>query len=247
MRKLQGFSDAGTPGLRLPRPGDAGADRSDPQPRPLHLRLDGRAEVARQRRRSLGPDLPQPPTRSSRRRAPWRAPGASPTTKLAKLLVSTEKTKGFDRLVDLIYNGTGATNEFDKYGHLIRSLVTLTDCAEYCIIAEERLQSDLRQRRPGLGLRLAAVYERIQEELAEQSGGTAATLARARAPSSTPRPPAEPTPELGEGAGRSEPAKDESAGARSGSEERRSSRAAKGARIAPSAPQRALLDYLLGP
>src|SRR6185436_13941574 len=57
--------------------------------------------------------------------------GASPTTKLAKFLGSVEETKGWNRLDDLIYFGTATTDGFDKYGHFVRSLGTLTNCLGY--------------------------------------------------------------------------------------------------------------------
>ena len=66
----QGLLRRGHAGLLQPRPGDPGADRSDPQPEPVHRRLDRRPEVARQRRRSVGPDL--------RRRRPGRQEGPRP-------------------------------------------------------------------------------------------------------------------------------------------------------------------------
>jgi ABC-type transporter Mla subunit MlaD len=57
--------------------------------------------------------------------------GADPTTELAKFLVSTRQSKGFDGLADLIYNSAAATNEFDQYGHFTRSLTALTNCLDY--------------------------------------------------------------------------------------------------------------------
>jgi ABC-type transporter Mla subunit MlaD len=151
--------------------------------------------------------------------------GASPTTKLARFLVSTKKTGGWNGLVDLIYNGTGALNEFDKYGHLIRSLVVIADCAEYVAQPKTGCKANFTEAEAS-AVDSAALYQRIQEEMAEISGGTAAT---STGPSTLIQPsvPAEPTPELGEG---------EALGG-----------AGLGARAAPSPPQRALLDYLLGP
>ncbi len=57
--------------------------------------------------------------------------GVSPTTELAKLFVSLQKTRGWDGLVELIYNSTASTNGFDQYGHFGRTLVTLSTCLEY--------------------------------------------------------------------------------------------------------------------
>jgi phospholipid/cholesterol/gamma-HCH transport system substrate-binding protein len=57
--------------------------------------------------------------------------GVVSTRELAALFGSLEKTKGWQRLTELIYNSTGAFNGFDKYGHYGRSLVTLTNCLLY--------------------------------------------------------------------------------------------------------------------
>ena len=57
--------------------------------------------------------------------------GVSPTTELARLFVSLQKTKGWDGLVELMYNSTASTNGFDQYGHFGRTLVTLSTCLEY--------------------------------------------------------------------------------------------------------------------
>ncbi len=56
--------------------------------------------------------------------------GANPTTKLAEFFGSVRETKGWDQLVDLIYNGAATTNGFDQYGHFLRSIVALTNCIE---------------------------------------------------------------------------------------------------------------------
>jgi phospholipid/cholesterol/gamma-HCH transport system substrate-binding protein len=146
--------------------------------------------------------------------------GASPTTKLAKFLVSTKQTKGFDHLVELIYNGAGAVSEYDQYGHFVQSLVTLGNCQEYEPAPNSTCNAHFNKEASSSAFDARATYERILEELAEQSGGTAATSSR---PGGylTPSAPVEPTPELGEG---------EQLGAG-----------------AASPPQRALLDYLLGP
>jgi hypothetical protein len=174
--------------------------------------------------------------------------GASPTTKLAKFLVSTEKTKGFDSLLDLIYNGTGATNEFDKYGHMVRSLVKLTDCAEYLTAPKSGCKATFEEGAEASVFDPGAVYQRIQEEMAEASGGTAATTL---GPSTylDPSAPAEPTPELGEGEGL-----EFDLGEGEGEPEEPEAESPVGEEVeevlprrGTTAPQRALLDYLLGP
>jgi hypothetical protein len=165
--------------------------------------------------------------------------GVSPTTELAKFLVSTQKTGGFDNLVDLIYNGTAATNEFDKYGHLIRSLVKLTDCAEYLTQAKSGCKAIFANEGGASSFDANSIYARIQREMAQRSGGTASTTV---GPSTflNPASPAEPTPELGEGEGLGA----EGFGAE-GEEEGAAEEAAP--RVGTSSSQRALLNYLLGP
>jgi phospholipid/cholesterol/gamma-HCH transport system substrate-binding protein len=146
--------------------------------------------------------------------------GASPTTELASLLVSTRKTKGFDGLADLIYNSAAATNEFDRYGHFTRSLTALTNCIDYVTAPTTGCSANFNG--PGSSSTASAadalaLYRRLQEDLGGQTGGTSADASSAPAPAPTP-----PAPSLGE------------------SEQ-------LGARSKPAAPQRALLDYLLGP
>ena len=162
--------------------------------------------------------------------------GARPTSELAKFLVSTKRTKGFDGLVDLIYNGAGATNEYDKYGHFLRSLAAIADCFDYL----EAPKSGCVANFTGSGARESAAFdvagllERIREEEEEQGGGTEAgevappplpSIEDAE-PSQTPAPAPTPAPEPG-------PTLDESENL--------------GASALPAPSQRALLDYLLGP
>ena len=81
--------------------------------------------------------------------------GASPTTKLAKFLVSTKKTHGWDYLVELIYNGTGAVNEFDQYGHFIQQPRHPDQLPRIRIGPAQHLQRALQQGSRRLGLRPA--------------------------------------------------------------------------------------------
>jgi phospholipid/cholesterol/gamma-HCH transport system substrate-binding protein len=152
--------------------------------------------------------------------------GVSPTTKLAKFLVSTKKTRGWDGLVDLIYNGAATTNGFDQYGHFTRNLVTLTNCVEYVSAPQGECVADFT----GTGAREASsssaaeLYRLLSEELTEQTGGTVAgPKAPRRAAPLAPATPALPSgPSLGESRG-------------------------LGVKALPSPQQRALLDYLLAP
>jgi phospholipid/cholesterol/gamma-HCH transport system substrate-binding protein len=152
--------------------------------------------------------------------------GADPVSELARFLVSTEKTDGFGSLADLIYNSSAATNEFDRYGHFTRTLATLTNCVEYVVAATSGCSSNYNGPNAGTSTALdsAAMFSRIQEELTGKGGGTAAGASSAfpTAPAPAKPVPGSPAPSLGES-------------------ER------LGAANESAAPQRALLDYLLGP
>jgi phospholipid/cholesterol/gamma-HCH transport system substrate-binding protein len=152
--------------------------------------------------------------------------GASPTTELAQFLVSTRKSKGFDGLVDLIYNSAGSTNEFDQYGHFTRSLFALTNCIDYVTAPTSGCSANFNG--PGSSEEASsssdalALYRRLQENLGGQTGGTSADATSSGSPSPAEPAPTPQAPSLGEG------------------EE-------LGVRSKAAAPQRALLDYLLGP
>jgi phospholipid/cholesterol/gamma-HCH transport system substrate-binding protein len=155
--------------------------------------------------------------------------GAVPTTELARFLVSTTKTKGWEGLVDLIYNTTASSNEFDRYGHFLRTRVTLSNCVDYvtgqtssCVSAFNGPSASISTT-----LDIAALYRQFQEEALEEGGEATASGAVVApdvlgesSPEQAPEP--SPAPELGEG------------------EE-------LGAEALGSRSQRALLDYLLGP
>jgi phospholipid/cholesterol/gamma-HCH transport system substrate-binding protein len=149
--------------------------------------------------------------------------GAEPTTKLAEFFASTKETKGFDGLVDLIYNGTAASNGFDKYGHFTRLLVTLTNCPEYELEASGCSSKFTGPNAGTSSISSANLSSFFEEEVAKRAGGTAA---RPGEPTATVAPSAPTTPEMPElGEGR---------------------RLGAGAAL-PAPRQRALLDYLLGP
>ncbi|HET8862629.1 MAG TPA: hypothetical protein VFM94_05205 [Solirubrobacterales bacterium] len=151
--------------------------------------------------------------------------GASPTTELAAFLVSARKTKGFDGIADLIYNSAAATNEFDRYGHFTRSLVALTNCLDYVAAPTSGCSANFSG--PGSSEAAAsasdalALFREMQEELSRETGGTSADAASAPLAPAHPVPSPQ-APSLGEGE-------------------------QLGAGTRPAAPQRALLDYLLGP
>ncbi len=222
MHSLQGFSDAATPvfnELGTAAPAFTEATR-------LLTPFSAASTVAL---KSLGVNGEQagPTLRAAdpivRKTRDLAQSGASPTTKLAEFFASTKETKGFDGLVDLIYNGTAATNGFDKYGHFTRLLVTLTNCPEYVAAGVSGCSANFTGLNAGTSsISSADLYSLVEEERAKKTGGTAARpgLSATVAPSAPITPE---TPELSEG--------------------RR-----LGADTAlPEPRQRALLDYLLGP
>jgi ABC-type transporter Mla subunit MlaD len=152
--------------------------------------------------------------------------GAVPTTQLAEFFESTRETKGFDGLVELIYNATAASNGFDKYGHFTRLLTTLTNCPEYELEASGCSAKFTGENAATSSLGGAALRSFFEEQEEKEAGQVGGTLARPGTPTGTVAP-ASPSgtqsPELGEGR-------------------------SLGAKTALPAPrQRALLDYLLGP
>jgi phospholipid/cholesterol/gamma-HCH transport system substrate-binding protein len=153
--------------------------------------------------------------------------GASPTSELAAFLVSTRKTKGFDGIADLIYNSAAATNEFDRYGHFTRSIAVLTNCIDYVAAPTSGCSANFtgpgssEEEGAASASDALALLREMQEELSGETGGTSAGAASAPLAPAHPAPSPQ-APSLGES---------EQLGA--------SARAAS--------PQRALLDYLLGP
>lgn len=235
MRNLQGFSDAATPVFE-------DLDRATPALTEATRHLSPFTAASTVALKSLGnasegfaPKFAEadPVVKKARNLAKT---GASPTTKLAKFLTSTKKRGGFQYLLDLIYNGTGATSEFDEYGHIIRSLVTLTNCLEYVSEPSPGCHAFFEEGAQASTFDARAMAAKIQRELAEQTGGTAATET---GPSTflNPATPTEPAPELGEGENLGGEAL-EGEGAEPEAEAETS---------AASPARRALLDYLLGP
>jgi ABC-type transporter Mla subunit MlaD len=236
MRNLQGFSDAATPVFE-------DLDRATPALTEATRHLTPFTAASTVALKSLGnasegfaPTFAEadPIVKKARNLAKT---GASPTTKLAKFLVSTDKTGGWEHLLDLIYNGTGAVSEFDEYGHLLRSLVTLTNCTGYALAPESGCKATFSEE-AGASFDAQAMAARIQRELAEISGGTGAT---STGPSTflNPATPTEPVPELGEG---------ENLGSEGlEGEEAEPEAEAEAESSADSPARRALLDYLLGP
>ena len=245
MRELQGFSDAATPvfkDLDVATPALTEATRNlapFSSAATVALKSLGNAGEA------AGPTFraADPIVKKARNLA---RTGASPTTKLAKFFVNTSETGGWNGLANLIYNGAAATNEFDRYGHMVKSLVTLTNCLNY--VSQEAGECSAKFDSEGASSSSAtmeALLQRVQENLARESGGTAATET-GPSPFLPPSAPAEPTPELDEGEelDSEAPAPEEEEEPLPGPEGAEEAPRANGG---PSPAQRALLDYLLGP
>ncbi len=152
--------------------------------------------------------------------------GVSPTTNLAKFFASTKETKGWDSLVDLIYNFTAASNGFDKYGHFTRTLVTLTNCLEYELEASGCSAKFTGPEAGASSASTAYLYDLLEKQQSLEAGKVGGTLARSGGPASTVAPSAPVTPE---------------------SPEIAQGRQLGAANPSPAPRQRALLDYLLGP
>jgi ABC-type transporter Mla subunit MlaD len=199
LRSLQGFSDAATPVFA-----DLGeAAPSFTEATRLLTPFSAASTVALKSLGNAG-EAAGPTLRAAdpvvRRARDLARSGAGPTTKLAEFLESTEETKGFDGLVDLIYNGAAASNGFDRYGHFTRLLTTLTNCPEYVPAGASGCVANFTGLNAGTSsLTGADLHSFFEEAEASRAGGT---LARPGAPSATvaPSAPIAPdTPDLGEG------------------------------------------------
>ncbi|HEX3733979.1 MAG TPA: MlaD family protein [Solirubrobacterales bacterium] len=217
MRSLQGFSDAATPvfadfGKAAPALTDATRTLTPfSEATTVALKSLGKAGEA------SGPIFREadPIVRKSRDLA---KSGVVPTTELAKLFTNIKQTRGWDGLVELIYNTTASFNGFDQYGHFGRTLVTLTNCLDYEATAVGSSGCASRFNGPnaaeGSTASSAGLAQLLQRQLAAKTGGTAA----GQAP--------------GTGLGNAGAVSGEDAGA------------AKTSAAGGTAP---LLDYLLGP
>jgi ABC-type transporter Mla subunit MlaD len=133
--------------------------------------------------------------------------GVGTTTELAKFLTSVKRTKGFDYLLDTIYSGAGAVNEFDQYGHFIRSLIAIVDCTEYQLFSRSGCNANFTgagHAETSSTTDLNTLFRVLQEEIAaEENGGVSAEPGAAPPPAVfEATPPAEqPEPEIGAGEG----------------------------------------------
>ena len=53
---------------------------------------------------------------------------------LKSLLRSTRKTNGFQYIDELFFNGVGATNLYDSYGHVLRTVLPNNNCVDYVTV-----------------------------------------------------------------------------------------------------------------
>ncbi|HEY7256790.1 MAG TPA: MlaD family protein [Solirubrobacterales bacterium] len=200
LRSLQGFSKAGTPVFKS-------LNRATPALTEATRALTPFSAAATVSLKSLGasgeaagPKFVEadPIVRKARNLA---KSGVVPTTELARFLVSAKKSKGFNALVDLIYNGAAATSEFDEYGHFLRTLVTIVDCAEYRLSEKSGCSANFTGPNAVESAAVndpAAILAHIEEIEAEQSGGTAAGTSSVGPPAPSLAPSAAPTgPRLG--------------------------------------------------
>jgi ABC-type transporter Mla subunit MlaD len=224
MRSLQGFSDAATPvftDLGRAAPSLTSATRAlTPFSAASTVSLKSLGAAGE----TAGPKLAAADPVVVKIRDLARS-GATPTTELAEFLTSTRKSGGFDGLVDLIYNSAASNNEFDQYGHFGRSLAALTNCIDYVVSPTSGCSANFNgpfARGAASSSAAIELYRQMQESLGGENGGTSSDSTVGQAPPSVHPAPAPQAPSVGE------------------SEE-------LGAKARPSAPQRALLDYLLAP
>jgi phospholipid/cholesterol/gamma-HCH transport system substrate-binding protein len=130
--------------------------------------------------------------------------GVVPTRELAELTTSLSQTKGWDALVELIYNTNASINGFDKYGHFGRTLVSLTNCLDYEPTLKGPNQSGCSAQFNGpfagtSSASSAELFRLLDEQLLDLSGGVAPPEVAATGPSTGlgQADETEPEPEVG--------------------------------------------------
>ncbi|HET9677782.1 MAG TPA: MlaD family protein, partial [Solirubrobacterales bacterium] len=179
MVSLQGFSDAGRPvfeelGRAAPSLTDA-TETLTPFSESLTVALKSLGNAGE----ASGPYFAKadPVVRTA---ATLAKSGVVPTRELAKLLTNIRETKGWDGLVELIYNGALTFNGFDQYGHFGRTLVILSNCVDYEVKPSGGSGCAARFNGPEVAAGAesstvtADLYRLLMEHEAERSGGTAA-------------------------------------------------------------------------
>jgi phospholipid/cholesterol/gamma-HCH transport system substrate-binding protein len=183
MNSLQGFSDAATPvfsDLGKAAPALTDATRTlTPFSEATTVALKSLGETGE----ASGPIF-QEAEPIIRKTTQLAKSGAAPTTELASLFTSIKKTKGWDALVELIYNTTATFNGFDQYGHFGRTLVALTACVDYEANRGGYEGGGCTSRFNGpnapdnssasSATSSASLYRLLYEQMAEKTGGSAA-------------------------------------------------------------------------
>jgi ABC-type transporter Mla subunit MlaD len=115
------------------------------------------------------------------------APGAK---SLAALLDTFKKTKGFEYLMDFIYNQGGSVNGFDQFGHFQRASLQVTACNGYVAVVFSGCEAKFLHIKDG---KKKKKKQKTKKSAIERPAATGT-----RAPSAQTAPPAQPAPDLGE-------------------------------------------------
>jgi ABC-type transporter Mla subunit MlaD len=112
--------------------------------------------------------------------------GVVPTTELAKLFTNIKQTRGWDGLVELIYNTSASFNGFDQYGHFGRTLLALTNCTDYISGNQGSSGCSARFNGPNSSelseTSSADLLKLLKQRLVKKAGGTAASAESAGGP-----------------------------------------------------------------
>lgn len=177
MRSLQGFSDAAAPVF-------ADLGKAAPSLTDATRTLTPFSEATTVALKSLGATgaASGPIFREAepigRKTTELAKSGVVPTTELADLLTNIVDTKGWDALVELIYNTNATFTGFDQYGHFGRTLITLTNCVDYESRPAGSEGGGCASRFNGPGAiepvqaSSSDLYRLLYNELAERTGGT---------------------------------------------------------------------------
>ncbi len=92
--------------------------------------------------------------------------GAKPLFGLSAVLSTTDRTKGWEGLMDLIYNTTGAMNGYDSYGHFARTLVVPVDCFNFNVTHSYVCPARFKDYDPDYGAQLSSseMMDRLYEK-----------------------------------------------------------------------------------
>ena len=128
--------------------------------------------------------------------------GVVPTRELARLTTNLRQPKGWNGLVELIYNTTASLNGFDQYGHYGRTLVALTNCLDYVgnVLGTSGCSARFNGENAAEAASAAGLYELLMKERDERTGGTSTPADAAGGPTTGlgPADETEPEPDLGE-------------------------------------------------